>query len=70
MDEAHKMDADLCNNLLNLHQIISPESPFMLVLAGTPGLRHFLSGIQMLPLLSVLERLVLGDWMNRLPQML
>ena len=45
MDEAHKMDADLCNNLLNLHQIISPESPFMLVLAGTPGLRHFLSGV-------------------------
>ncbi len=45
MDEAHKMDEDLCNNLLNLHQIISPESPFMLVLAGTPGLRHFLSGV-------------------------
>ncbi len=45
MDEAHKMDTDLCNNLLNLHQIISPESPFMLVLAGTPGLRHFLSGV-------------------------
>ena len=45
MDEAHKMDADLCNNLLNLHQIISPEAPFMLVLAGTPGLRHFLSGV-------------------------
>ena len=46
MDEAHKMDEDLCNNLLNLHQIISPESPFMLVLAGTPGLRHFLSGVK------------------------
>ena len=45
MDEAHKMDADLCNNLLNLHQIISPESPFMLVLAGTPGLHNFLSGV-------------------------
>ena len=45
MDEAHKMDTGLCNNLLNLHQIISPESPFMLVLAGTPGLRHFLSGV-------------------------
>ena len=45
MDEAHKMDTDLCNNLLNLHQIISPESPFMLVLAGTPGLRNFLSGV-------------------------
>ena len=46
MDEAHKMDEDLCNNLLNLHQIISPESPFMLVLAGTPGLRHFLLGVK------------------------
>ena len=45
MDEAHKMDADLCNNLLNLHQIISPESPFMLVLAGTPGLHNFLSKV-------------------------
>ena len=45
MDEAHKMDAGLCNDLLNLHQKISPESPFMLVLAGTPGLRHFLSGV-------------------------
>ena len=45
MDEAHKMDEDLCNNLLNLHQIISPESPFMLVLAGTPGLRNFLSNV-------------------------
>ena len=45
MDEAHKMDTDLCNNLLNLHQIISPESPFMLVLAGTPGLHNFLSKV-------------------------
>ena len=45
MDEAHKMDTDLCNNLLNLHQIISPESPFMLVLAGTPGLQNFLSKV-------------------------
>ena len=45
MDEAHKMDTGLCNNLLNLHQIISPESPFMLVLAGTPGLHNFLSGV-------------------------
>ena len=45
MDEAHKMDAGMCNDLLNLHQEISPESPFMLVLAGTPGLRHFLSGV-------------------------
>ena len=45
MDEAHKMDHGLCNNLLNLHQTISPESPFMLVLAGTPGLTNFLSEV-------------------------
>ncbi len=45
MDEAHKMDADLCNDLLNLYQEIRPETPFMLVLAGTPGLRHFLSKV-------------------------
>ena len=42
MDEAHKMDVDMCNDLLNIHQVISPESPFMLVLAGTPGLNNFL----------------------------
>ena len=45
MDEAHKMDADLCNDLLNLHQEISSDSPFMLVLAGTPGLQNFLSKV-------------------------
>ncbi len=42
MDEAHKMDVDMCNDLLNIHRVISPESPFMLVLAGTPGLNNFL----------------------------
>ena len=46
MDEAHKMDAGMCNDLLNLHQKISDEAPFMLVLAGTPGLRHFLLGVK------------------------
>ena len=45
MDEAHKMDEGLCNDLLNLHQEISSESPFMLVLAGTPGLQNFLSKV-------------------------
>ena len=45
MDEAHKMDKGMCNNLLNLHQQVSRKSPFMLVLAGTPGLRHFLSNV-------------------------
>ena len=46
MDEAHKMDTGLCNNLLNLYQRVSKKTPFMLVLAGTPGLRHFLSGVK------------------------
>ena len=45
MDEAHKMDADLCNDLLNIYQKISTKMPFMLVLAGTPGLHNFLSGV-------------------------
>ena len=45
MDEAHKMDAGLCNDLLNLYQEICPETPFMLVLAGTPGLQNFLSNV-------------------------
>ena len=45
MDEAHTMDAGLCNGLLNLSQEIRNEVPFLLVLAGTPGLRHFLSTV-------------------------
>ena len=45
IDEAHRMDSDVCNHLLNLHQRISFDAPFMLVLAGTPGLRHFLSNV-------------------------
>ena len=45
MDEAHKMDSGLCNNLLNLHQKVSAKTPFMLVLAGTPGLQNFLSKV-------------------------
>ena len=45
MDEAHKMDAGLCNSLLNLYQKVSKKTPFMLVLAGTPGLHNFLSKV-------------------------
>ena len=45
MDEAHKMDTGLCNSLLNLYQKVSKKTPFMLVLAGTPGLHNFLSGV-------------------------
>ena len=45
MDEAHNMEESLCSSLLNLYQNIRPETPFMLVLAGTPGLHNFLSGV-------------------------
>ena len=45
MDEAHKMDDGLCNDLLNFYQEISTKTPFMLVLAGTPGLQNFLSKV-------------------------
>ena len=45
MDEAHNMNSDLCNDLLNVYQKVRKEMPFMLVLAGTPRLRHFLSGV-------------------------
>ena len=45
IDEAHKMNPDLCNQLLNAYQIVSEEMPFMLVLAGTPGLHNFLSKV-------------------------
>ena len=45
VDEAHTMDADLCRGLLNLSQIVRREAPFLLVLAGTPGLRAFLNSV-------------------------
>ena len=45
MDEAHTMDAALCRGLLNLSQVVRTEAPFLLVLAGTPGLLHFLSTV-------------------------
>ena len=43
IDEAQSMDSDVCNLLLNVHQIIKSSAPFMLVLTGTPGLGNFLS---------------------------
>ena len=45
MDEAHKMDEDLRNELLNTYQTVCRKMPFMLVLSGTPGLRNFLSTV-------------------------
>ena len=46
MDEAHNMNSVLCNDLLNVYQKVRKEMPFMLVLAGTPGLHNFLSGVK------------------------
>ena len=42
MDEAHTMDAELCRALLNISQDVRKKAPFLLVLAGTPGLSHLL----------------------------
>ncbi len=45
MDEAHTMEPDMCRALLNLSQEIGNKAPFLLVLAGTPGLAHFLTTV-------------------------
>ncbi|WP_424947396.1 AAA family ATPase [Candidatus Spongiihabitans sp.] len=45
MDEAHTMDAGLCRVLLNVSQKVRKKAPFLLVLAGTPGLSHFLTTV-------------------------
>ena len=45
MDEAHTMDAGLCRVLLNISQKVRKKAPFLLVLAGTPGLSHFLTTV-------------------------
>ena len=45
MDEAHTMDSRFCQDLLNISQQARKKAPFFLILAGTPGLRHFLSKV-------------------------
>ncbi len=45
LDEAHQMEPEQCRALLNLSQQVRAEAPFLLVLAGTPGLRHFLKTV-------------------------
>ena len=45
MDEAHRMDAGLCADLLNIDQMTRDESPFLLILTGTPDLRDILSTV-------------------------
>ena len=38
LDEAHTLDLDVGELLLNAGQDVRPKAPFLLVLAGTPGL--------------------------------
>ncbi len=45
MDEAHTMDPTFCQALLNISQQARQNAPFLLVLAGTPGLSHFLTTV-------------------------
>ena len=45
VDEAHTMNPDLCRGLLNLSKVVRAHAPFLLVLAGTPGLRAFLNSV-------------------------
>ncbi|WP_424947429.1 ATP-binding protein [Candidatus Spongiihabitans sp.] len=45
LDEAHKMEPEQCLALLNISQQVQNEAPFLLVLAGTPGLSHFLTTV-------------------------
>ena len=45
MDEAHTMEPTFCQALLNISQQARQKAPFLLVLAGTPGLSHFLTTV-------------------------
>ena len=45
LDEAHTMEPEQCRTLLNISQKVRQEAPFLLVLAGTPGLAHFLTTV-------------------------
>ena len=45
MDEAHTMDSQFCQDLLNISQQARMQAPFFLVLAGTPVLMHFLKTV-------------------------
>ena len=45
MDEAHTMEPTFCQALLNISQQARQNAPFLLVLAGTPGLQYFLTTV-------------------------
>ena len=43
LDEAHTLDENVGRTLLNASQTVSAEAPFLLVMAGTPGLQAHLN---------------------------
>ena len=43
LDEAHTLDPEVGQTLLNASQSVSAEAPFLLVMAGTPGLQAHLN---------------------------
>ena len=45
LDEAHTLDVEVGRTLLNTSQHVRDEAPFLLVLAGTPGLAAHLGGM-------------------------
>ena len=45
LDEAHILKPDVCRELLNISQAVLTEAPFLLVLAGTPGLHPLLMSV-------------------------
>ncbi len=45
LDEAHDLDKDIANLLLNASQSVAADAPMLLVLAGTPGLQAHLNTI-------------------------
>ena len=42
LDEAHTLKPDVCRELLNISQAVLTEAPFLLAMAGTPGLNPLL----------------------------
>ena len=45
LDEAHTLDPKTCRSLLTLTQKVAHKAPFLLVMAGTPGLLPFLMSV-------------------------
>ena len=45
LDEAHTLDLDVGSALFNASQRVRAEAPFLLVLAGTPGLPAHLNAM-------------------------